>query len=306
MGAAAALRARRARSWARRATEILLGFFGVGAVGCGLLLPWLRTRLGVERLATGRRVRFALSQLALGLLPRSRRRRSHYSWPAALDRAAHDAEGVGADRDPLVGARARARHAHARAIRRARGGQCRVGNDRPSRGVPHSFALAALAIAFGRAVCWRTPAGGAGPDLEPAPSWPDPRSCALRARSRSGARHRGIPDRPRRRRSFARAMRWLRSIRLRDGAIRWGLWDDLAQTRRFLESFVVESWLEHLRQHGASPPPTARCRRSRSRSIAAASLRRSAASSTSGSRRKRERNAPRAAALLPGVFTEAG
>jgi hypothetical protein len=48
---------------------------------------------------------------------------------------------------------------------------------------------------------------------------------------------------------FARAMRSLRSIRLRDGAIRWGLWDDLAQQGRFLESFVVESWLEHLRQH---------------------------------------------------------
>jgi len=48
---------------------------------------------------------------------------------------------------------------------------------------------------------------------------------------------------------FARAMRELRSIRLRDGAIRWGLWDDVAQTGRYLESFVVESWLEHLRQH---------------------------------------------------------
>ena len=44
-------------------------------------------------------------------------------------------------------------------------------------------------------------------------------------------------------------MRELRSIRLRDGAIRWGLWDDVAQSGRFLESFVVESWLEHLRQH---------------------------------------------------------
>ena len=49
--------------------------------------------------------------------------------------------------------------------------------------------------------------------------------------------------------AFARAMQSLREIRLRDGAIRWGLWGDVARPGRVLESFVVESWLEHLRQH---------------------------------------------------------
>ena len=29
----------------------------------------------------------------------------------------------------------------------------------------------------------------------------------------------------------------------------WGLWGDVEQEGRYLESFVVESWLEHLRQH---------------------------------------------------------
>ena len=48
---------------------------------------------------------------------------------------------------------------------------------------------------------------------------------------------------------FARAMQVLRVIRLRDGALRWGLWADTAVPGRYLESFVVESWLEHLRQH---------------------------------------------------------
>ena len=49
--------------------------------------------------------------------------------------------------------------------------------------------------------------------------------------------------------AFARAMRALGRIRLRDGALRWGLWADAARPGRYLESFVVESWLEHLRQH---------------------------------------------------------
>jgi hypothetical protein len=49
--------------------------------------------------------------------------------------------------------------------------------------------------------------------------------------------------------AFARAMRALGEIRLRDGALRWGIWADTARPGHYLESFVVESWLEHLRQH---------------------------------------------------------
>jgi Transmembrane secretion effector len=44
-------------------------------------------------------------------------------------------------------------------------------------------------------------------------------------------------------------MNELRQIRLRDGAIRWGLWSDTGAAERQLESFVVESWVEHVRQH---------------------------------------------------------
>ena len=44
-------------------------------------------------------------------------------------------------------------------------------------------------------------------------------------------------------------MRGLRMLRLRDGAYRWGLYNDSAVPTRFVETFVVESWAEHLRQH---------------------------------------------------------
>jgi MFS family permease len=54
---------------------------------------------------------------------------------------------------------------------------------------------------------------------------------------------------PKRAREFAAAMRQMRPIRLRDGAVFWGLFFDAAQPQRFIEYFAVESWAEHLRQH---------------------------------------------------------
>jgi hypothetical protein len=38
-------------------------------------------------------------------------------------------------------------------------------------------------------------------------------------------------------------------IRRRDGALEWGVYQDVADPRRWLETFLVESWVEHLRQH---------------------------------------------------------
>jgi MFS family permease len=47
---------------------------------------------------------------------------------------------------------------------------------------------------------------------------------------------------------FRRAMREVRRIRLRDGAMEWGLFADAAVPGRYAEVFLVKSWLEYLRQ----------------------------------------------------------
>jgi MFS family permease len=54
---------------------------------------------------------------------------------------------------------------------------------------------------------------------------------------------------PARARDFSRDMQAMRRIRRRDGAIRWGLFEDAATPGRYIETFLVESWAEHLRQH---------------------------------------------------------
>lgn len=48
---------------------------------------------------------------------------------------------------------------------------------------------------------------------------------------------------------FTRAMRALGNIRRRDGAIRWGLFQDTTNPARLVETFIVETWMEHRRQH---------------------------------------------------------
>jgi quinol monooxygenase YgiN len=53
--------------------------------------------------------------------------------------------------------------------------------------------------------------------------------------------------RPADRSEFTSAMHANRALRMRDGAIRWGVFQDTAQPERFVETFVMESWLEFLR-----------------------------------------------------------
>jgi len=48
---------------------------------------------------------------------------------------------------------------------------------------------------------------------------------------------------------FLGAMRRNERVRRRDGASRWGLYRDLERADLFIETFIVVSWAEHLRQH---------------------------------------------------------
>lgn len=49
--------------------------------------------------------------------------------------------------------------------------------------------------------------------------------------------------------SFLDRMQALGRSRQRDGAVQWGIMEDVARPGTYLEYFLVASWLEHLRQH---------------------------------------------------------
>ncbi|HEY3886153.1 MAG TPA: MFS transporter [Vicinamibacterales bacterium] len=54
------------------------------------------------------------------------------------------------------------------------------------------------------------------------------------------------------REAFLEAIHGYGRVRRRDGAYRWGVYRDLEAADRFVETFLITSWAEHLRQHERS------------------------------------------------------
>ncbi|MGC1759584.1 MAG: MFS transporter [Candidatus Cybelea sp.] len=112
------------------------------------------------------------------------------------------------------------------------------------------IAAAAMLVAIPFTRRWKLQTGECL-DLTPSTQWPAP----VVSRSIEGAdgpvlvtieyRLARADDRQ----SFLSALDELQHERLRDGASSWGIFEDTSQSGRFLETFLVASWTEHLRQH---------------------------------------------------------
>jgi len=46
---------------------------------------------------------------------------------------------------------------------------------------------------------------------------------------------------------FTRAIHKLRGVRMRDGALRWGIYRDAIEPEKLNETFIMESWVDYLR-----------------------------------------------------------
>jgi len=117
-------------------------------------------------------------------------------------------------------------------------------------GTPSALLLASIVLAGTVLLTNRFPLPRQKADLLPSRHWPAPEvAMSIEPHDRPvlvTVEYR-IPDD--RAVPFVRAMSDIRRRRLRDGASNWGLYRDLAEPTRFVESFLVESWAEHLRQH---------------------------------------------------------
>ena len=91
---------------------------------------------------------------------------------------------------------------------------------------------------------------GAGLDLTPSTHWPEP------VISQEIEQDRGpvlvtveYLIRPEDRAPFLEALTNLGGERRRDGAFHWWVFEDVAKPGRYVETFMLDSWIEHMRQH---------------------------------------------------------
>jgi len=119
-------------------------------------------------------------------------------------------------------------------------------------GIPQALVIAAGCLIVGGVVTWPFRLSeGKGLDLRPSDGWTTSTVIAEGVELKEKpilvvVEYTVAPDNTG---AFTKAIRGLKAIRLRDGAIRWNLFHDVSDPSLYVESFIVESWVEHLRQH---------------------------------------------------------
>ncbi|MDX2167865.1 MAG: MFS transporter [Deltaproteobacteria bacterium] len=231
---------------------LLVGCLGVGAIAGAWALPYLRGRLGADRVLFGARLGVAAVTALLGVTHDVRLLAAAMVGGGIAWMVGMSTVNIAAQHVAPGWVRARALAANLLVVQGGLAlGSLAAGALADRVGTPQALAAFAVAMGLGAALTWRarlhdfesldlTPGA-----LRPAPElWP-------------GADAEGAPvlvtveydvD-PADADAFAAAAVALEPIRRRDGAIEWGLYRDLESERRFVEVFLVPSWLEHLRQH---------------------------------------------------------
>jgi MFS family permease len=231
---------------------LLLGAIGVGAITGALSLPMLKKWLGPDRLVAAGVIGTALASLLFGIAREPIEAfiaslLAGVSWIAVLATLNVSAQLA------LPGwVRGRGLAVYAAVMFGGLTlGSALWGEVAALIGVAAALIAAAtcLVIAIPLARRWKLQTA-AGVDLTPSMHWPAPVLS-----------HEVVPDRgpvlvtveylirPADRAAFLAAMEQLHQQRRRDGAYDWGIFDDAAQEGRYLETFHLDSWLEHLRQH---------------------------------------------------------
>ena len=120
-----------------------------------------------------------------------------------------------------------------------------------SLGLPHALILAAAISLLCIPLTWRFKLNlGEHDDFVPSGHWPEPVLSTPVAHDR-GPVLVSIEYHIRQEDSHAmhHLMRELGALRRRDGAVHWGVFEDVARPGTFIEIFIEESWVAHMRQH---------------------------------------------------------
>ena len=117
--------------------------------------------------------------------------------------------------------------------------------------VNQSLIIASVGALVAAALTWRWKVSGVeSVELTPSMHWPTPRVYDTIENDRGPVLVTIEYDvQPEKVQEFIRALRELGRNRQRDGAFFWSVFEDTERPNYFIETFSVESWLDHLRQH---------------------------------------------------------
>src|SRR5271169_1915654 len=226
---------------------ILLGAIGVGAVGGSLAMRWLKDELGPDRLVAAGSVVAAFALVLFGL--------AHErimaicacllaggSWTVVITKLYVSAQVALPD-----WARGRGLAVFLSFIFGATTvGSAVWGKLSAIAGLPIAYFVAAAGVVLGIPLAWRWKLQtGAGIDFSPAAHWRAP-TVARKVENNQGPVLAVVEYRVEaaNRAEFLGAVDELGHARKRDGAYAWGVYEDVADVGRFLETFTIESWLE--------------------------------------------------------------
>ena len=231
---------------------VLLGAIGAGAVGGAFVLPQLKARAGADTLVMAGEAGTALALLIFGFTATAPLALlacliAGASWIVVLATL-----NVSAQVALPEWVRGRGLAAYVAVFF----GTMSVGSllwgyvaERSGLSLAHYIAAAGAVLALFATRGWRLRTGTPS-DLTPSLHWAAPPQAAAVAQD-SGpvmitVEYRvAPPERP----AFFAAIVRVAHERRRDGAYDWGIFEDTGQPGRLLETFFVDTWLEHLRQH---------------------------------------------------------
>ena len=231
---------------------LLLGAIGAGAVAGAFTLPFLQRRFGADMPALAGTVgtAIAMAMLAFAREPAVALAASFFagvSWIAVLSAVNISAQvglpgwvrgrGLALFSTVLFGGLT---------FGSAIWGQVAAMTSLPA---AHLIAAAGALIAIPLLWRWKLQTG-AGVDFTPSMHWPQP-MLSHDIEADRGPVLVTIEYRidPAQHAAFVDAVVALSQERRRNGAFEWGLYEDAAQAGRFVETFLLDSWIEHMRQH---------------------------------------------------------
>ncbi len=231
---------------------VLLGCLGIGSIAAAMLLTRIRHRAETDVLVTGGIALFGLTNIAMAYLERFSLVAVALLFAGMAWMTVNSNLNTVAQQALPAWVRARGLGVYLLVFQGAMAlGSVMWGEVASRLGLRTTLFTAGVALLAGAGATARLrfqPAREA--DIRPSTNWPEPQH-AIAPDPKHGPVLVSVEYRIRAEDAvaFARAMKPVERIRRRDGAIQWGLFEDAADPGRYIESFLVENWAEHLRQH---------------------------------------------------------